>query len=238
MKFKMTWEPTVDKEKRKEMFREFTNKYLGRFSGKDRVLVSLNLENGVGHYFNPMQLFQIYSYLGICSEQDDIYYGYFKKLAENFDINCNILDVASGAVPAFGLIVAGKLIELPNSKGKITMCDPALVLDTGKKDNMTLIKGKFEREKVKTYDLVTGVMPCSVTRDIITSSCEYNKDFFIGLCGCPQEYDFFGDGKSSIEHNIDFANEMCSKYGRTLETVELDFYYTANKPIIYSKKCR
>ena len=235
--YKMSWVPTVDSESRRKLFDKFNGKYLFRYPGKDRVLLNLNLENGVGHYFNPMQIYQIYSYLGICSEQDDIYHGYYEKFAENFDINSNILDVACGAVPAFGLIIAGKQIELPNSKGKITMCDPALVLDTGTNDNMTLVKDKFNSEEVINYDIVTGIMPCSVTRDIITSSCEYNKDFFIGLCGCPQEDDDYSDGMlSSIDRNIDFANEMCSKYGRILEVDSLDYYYTANKPIIYSKK--
>ena len=238
MNCKMTWEPTFGKEKQTEMFREFNDKYLGRYSGKDRVLISLNLENGVGHYFNPMQLYQIYSYLNLFKSEDDIYYGYFKKLAENFDINCNILDVASGAIPAFGLIISGKQMELPNARGSITMCDPAIVLDTLKNENMTIVRDKFKKDDVFNYDLITGIMPCGVTRDIIESACQYNKDFFIGLCGCPQEDDIFDNGKSSIENNIDFASDMCSKYNRELIVENLDYYFTANKPIIYSKKCR
>jgi len=234
---KTSWIPATDNRAVDSMMLyKFISEYGNKYSGRVRVNLNLNLLNGVGSYWNPMEFLQIYSYLNLINKSDDIYYGYYKKFAEAFDINCNILDVACGAVPAFGLIIGDNQMKLPNSRGTITMCDPALVLDTVKNNNMILKKDKFNSEEVKNYDIVTGIMPCSVTRDIISSSCEYNKDFYIGLCGCPQEYDMFDDGKSGIEHNIEYAKEMCYKHGRSLVIDNLDFVTTDNKPIIYSKK--
>lgn len=235
MRNKVFWKPTVEVEDRKKIFDKFKEKYYGKYSGKDRVMLELSLENGGGHYWNPIQILQIYSYLGLFENQDDIYYNFYEKLAEKFDINCNVLDVASGNIPSFGIIIAGKQMKLPNSRGTVTVCDPHLVLDDDS-CNIKLIKDKFDMDIVKNYDLITGIMPCGVTRDIITSACKYNKDFFIELCGCPQEDDDYDDGKSSIDHNIEFAEEMCSKYDRDLNTDYLDFDFLGKKPIIYSKR--
>ena len=110
------------------------------------------------------------------------------------------------------------------------------MLDSCDKSNMKLIKDKFNMDIAKNYDLITGIMPCDVTRDIITGACKYNKDFFIELCGCPNEDDDYDDGKTSIEHHIEFAKNMCSKYDRYLNIDYLNFEGISRKPIIYSKK--
>jgi hypothetical protein len=69
-----------------------------------------------------------------------------------------------------------------------------------------------------------------------SNACKYNKDFFIELCGCPNEDDDYDDGKTSIEHHIEFAKNMCSKYDRDLNIDYLNFEGISRKPIIYSKK--
>lgn len=118
MENKLFWKPTVESEDRKMIFDEFKRKYYGKYSGKERVMLELNLENGVGHYWNPIQILQIYSYLGLFENEDD-------------------------------------------------------------------------------------------------------------------DYD---DGKTSIEHHIEFAKNMCSKYDRDLNIDYLNFEGISRKPIIYSKK--
>lgn len=233
------WTPTSNAFLSKEILNSFLRKYKNNYSIENRALLESGLFSRLGHYLNPLEFLQIYSYLGLIGKDNDIYYGYYKKLSENFDIDCNILDVASGCLPAFGLIISGEQMKLPCSKGTITMCDPAIIFDAGKKGNMTLVKDKFDKEMIKSYDLITGIMPCSTTKDIITGACENNKDFYIGLCGCPPEdEDSFNldDGTTFLEINQKFAKDMCDEYGRTLCVDHLDPNFYVRMPVIYSKK--
>ena len=50
MRNKVFWKPTVEVEDRKKIFDKFKEKYYGKYSGKDRVMLELSLENGGGHY--------------------------------------------------------------------------------------------------------------------------------------------------------------------------------------------
>lgn len=236
---KTKWLPTMKKEDRDKIIKLFMEEYGAKYPGKIRIGLEDNLKHGVGSYWNLMECFQIYSYLGIFQDCDNFYYGYYKKLKEAFDINCNILDVACGYVPAFGMIVAGKQLELPNSKGKITVCDPALVLDSVKESNLTLSRDKFSSDvDISKFDIVTGIMPCATTRDIIKAACEQNKDFFIGLCGCmPEGYIPESDDEIYMYKNIDYAKKMCQEYGRgDLVETKLDDDFFVSLPVIYSKK--
>ena len=234
---KTSWVSKENPVVAKKMLMDFLNEYRNKYSGKDRVLLEMNLKDFLGTYWAPMEFFQIYSHLGLFEDKDNMYYGYYEKLAENFDINCNILDVACGCIPAFGEIVAKKQIELPNSKGTITVCDPALVLADESKGNMKLIKDKFNSlYDVSNYDLITGIMPCATTWDIIKSACENNKDFFIGLCGCPPDDYSYDDGETFLDKNIEYAKKMCAKYDRDYNEVQLDSEYVVRMPVIYSKR--
>ena len=230
-----SWVPKVDFYSLKPMIRNFIDKYKDKYP--EGILDEDELFRKVGSFYAKMIYFQIYYYLGFIRNEDNIYYGYYEKLAELFDINCNILDIASGYIPAFGEIVAGKQLMLPNSKGTITVCDPAIIFDESRKSNMILIKDSFNSSfDLSKYDLVTGIMPCPITRDIIKAACEQDKDFYIALCDCESSNSKLLFGKSAIDRNIEYADEMCSLYGRKLYKCFLDSIYNVKLPVIYSKK--
>lgn len=229
------WIPKVDFYYLRPIIKDFIRKYGDKYP--EGFLDDKKLFLKVGSYLAKMEYFQIYHYLDFMDENDDIYYGYYKELKKHFDIDCNILDVASGYIPAFGDIVAKHQIHLPNAKGTIDVCDPVLIFDESKNANMKLIKDKFHPGyDLSSYDLITGIMPCTVTRDIITAACEQDKDFFIGLCTCtPKDY-YSIDDKTYMDENIEFARKTCSLFDRELELCDLDAKYNINSPVIYSKK--
>ena len=236
-KRKTSWKPTTDFFMTRELLSRFMREYGDKYPENIRKMLQEKLFRNIGSYMNLVEFFQVYSYTGIFGPKDDIYYGYYKKLSEIFDIDCSVLDVASGYVPAFGTIVAGKQMELHNPKGKVTVCDPALITNNAKHSNMIIKRDKFSKDTdISKYDLVTGIMPCSVTRDIIKACCEQDRNFYIGLCFCepadyiPKEYKMF------FEENIDYAKEVCADYGRELVETQLDPDYYVSLPVIYSKK--
>ena len=234
---KTRWEPTMNPVVAAKVLKDFLNKYRNMYSEKDKEDLDKNLIKFVSSYWAPIEFFQIYSHLGLFKDEDNMYYGYYKKLAELFDINCNVLDVASGYLPAFGEIVARKQMELPNAKGTITVCDPAIILAGETNSNMRIVRDKFDSNyDVSKYDLITGIMPCATTWDIIKCACENNKDFFIGLCGCPPEGYSFEDGETFLTKNIEYAKNMCAEYGREYNQTQLDPEFIVKMPVIYSKK--
>ena len=236
-KKKCSWVPTTSPFMTREILAKFLREYGDKYPEDVRKMLQEQIYKNVGNYMNLIEFFQVYSYTGIFGKSDDIYYGYYKKLSELFDIDCNILDVASGYVPAFGTIVSGKQLELPNAKGKVTVCDPAIITEKAKHSNMIINKDKFSKDMdLSKYDLITGIMPCEVTRDLIKAACEQNKDFYVGLCFCEPEDYIPVDDKMFFEENIDYAREVCSWYGRTLEETQLDPDYYVSLPVIYSKK--
>ena len=230
------WMSTANPVVTRELLSRFMKDYIDRYSEKNQSDLKKYLQDGVGSYMNQIELFQIYSYLGLMKPEDDIYEGYYKKMSENFDTDCNILDVACGYVPAFGMIVAEKQLKL-SGRGTITVCDPALISETCKDKNMKLVKDPFDSNyDISKYDLITGIMPCSTTRDIIKAACENNKDFYIGLCGCPPEEYTYDDGENYLTKNLNYARDMCYIYGRELCETELDPNYVVRMPVVYSKK--
>ena len=230
------WVPTANPFVTRELLSRFMREYSDKYSEKQRELLSEYLQENVGSYFNQMELFQIYSYLGLMKDEDNIYYGYYEKMKENFDIDCDILDVACGNIPAFGMIVSEKQLQLAN-KGTVTVCDPALIFESCDKANMKLVKAPFDSNyDVSKYDLITGIMPCSTTRDIVKAACENNKDFYIGLCGCAPDGYAYSDGETYLDKNLNYIKDMCYIYGRDVQEVVLDPNYVVRMPVVYSKK--
>lgn len=230
-----SWVPKVDFYSLRPMIREFIKKYKDKYP--EGFLDEDDLFRKIGSFLITMEYFQIYSYLGFIDDKDNIYYGYYKKLAELFDINCDIFDAASGFIAAFGLIVASMQLRLPNSKGTVSVCDTSLIFDKSRQSNMTLIKDRFTSSfDLSKYDLVTGIMPCPITKDIIKAACEQDKDFYIGLCNCEANDHPKLLAKSQLDDNIEYAEEMCSKFDRELHKTFLDPSYNVKLPIIYSKK--
>jgi hypothetical protein len=131
----------------------------------------------------PDILMQIYYATGIQPNGGPFYNAHINKIQELFGLDKNILDVASGKIPAFASQVAS--IQRKIGKGTITLYEPMLIHKKPKYPNMTLHKEEFDENiSIKEFDLVTGILPCEATEAIIKASCKNQKDFYIAMCGC------------------------------------------------------
>jgi len=187
----------------------------------------------------PDILMQIYTELQIKHKNNGFYEEHVKKIKENFDIRGNILDVASGVIPAFGNLVAKEQLKI--GSGTVTLCDPALGIRKSKYPNMKLMKENFYANcDVSKYDLITGILPCDATDEIIKAACKNNKNFYIAMCGCVH-YDGYPYIYMTPEHYqyciISMAEKYLKEYDNGKLVVEkLDDRFSIDYPIIYNKK--
>lgn len=183
-------------------------------------------------------LLQKYSKLG--TYNNGFYLAHLNKIKQNFDIRCDVLDVASGTVPVFANLLAKEQLEL--GCGSVTLYDPRLILRLGKYDNMFCNKKYFSLDvDVSKYKLITGIFPCEVTDDIITSACINQKDFYVALCGCDHfatDYDeyMFSDAPIYEEYIIDRAKSLVKEYDNGILVVDRLNNSVFNYPILYNKR--
>ena len=217
-------------------FNTFMNKYGKKYSESVESYIRGHFYKDIGSYWLLMPLYQIYSELGIFPDDRNTYIAYFNKLIENFDIGKNILDVASGYLPAFANIVAERQIQL--GSGTVTICDPTLIIDKVKHTNMVMTKEIFTRSTdLSKYDLITSIMPCETTETLIKTACENNKDFFIALCPCEPINQANYDDIPSFEKNTQLAKQLVKEYNMGELVVDyLDKSYSVNTPLIYNKR--
>lgn len=124
---------------------------------------------------------QIYAALKILSDNENEYLKIFNYLVNNFDLGCNILEVASGNYPILAEYIDQYQTKI--GKGTITVVDPKLsVKELG---NVKLVKKPFNYgDVVKPYDLIISQSPCLKLDDIAVSAIQNNKQFFISMCQC------------------------------------------------------
>lgn len=117
-------------------------------------------------------------------EYNDIYAILVNTMQElAFDIECNVLDVASGYYPALGYEIAGRQLQL--NKGTLTCIDPNLVCDKPFHKNVKLVKDNFtEKYDLSHYDLIVSSTPCTISRELFNSVMKAKKNFFIYPCNC------------------------------------------------------
>ncbi len=176
--------------------------------------------------------------------RDSFYEMHLKKLQDFFPIDGNILDVASGYIPAFGNNIAKKQLQI--GTGKITVCDPSLIIKESKYKNMILCKEEFTTNTdVTKYDLITGIMPCEATVPIIEAACKSQKDFYVAMCGCvhfPNDDLMVDYGVQYLvdeyqDYVIDFTERALKKYDNgKLHIERLDSKYGIDYPILINKK--
>ena len=186
----------------------------------------------------PDVLMQLYSEFGIL--KNNFYLEHLNKLKQRFDITGNILDVGSGVIPAFGNLVAKEQLRI--GSGTITLYDPKLILVKPKYPNMKLVKKEFTLDTdVSNFDLITGILPCGATEDIIESACKNNKNFYLAMCGCThfKAFPLFTPltAETYQDHVIGLTNNLLKKYNNGELVIEkLDDSHELNYPILYNKK--
>ena len=186
----------------------------------------------------PDVLMQLYSEFGIL--KNNFYLEHLNKIKQYFNITGNLLEVGSGVIPAFGNLVAKEQLRI--GKGNITLYDPMLILDKPKYPNMKLVKKEFTlNTDVSNFDLITGILPCGATEDIIESACKNNKNFYIAMCGCThfKTFPLFKPltAEAYQDQVISMTNNLLKKYDNGELVIEkLDDSYELNYPILYNKK--
>ena len=187
----------------------------------------------------PDLIMQIYSELEIVDKKHNRYNEYLNMIHKNFNINCNILEVGGGFIPAFANLVAPK--QLKSGNGTITVYDPELITTESKHKNLTLVREKLgANTDIRKYDLIVGIMPCEATELILEKACENNKDFFIALCGCVH-LDFYDSMLYGINqykrYLLNKTKKLLEEYNNgTLCETSLAPRFKMEYPIIYNKK--
>ena len=222
------------------LFKEFSEKYRHSYSDYSWQFIEDNFWTYVFSNACPDILMQIYTELGIESSEGNFYKEHVKRIQERFDIGRNILDIASGRIPAFANSLAHEQLRI--RKGTITLYEPLLIETKPKHRNMTLHKTEFTSEiSIKEFDLLTGIMPCEATELIIEQACRNRKDFYVAMCGCTHfEYMPWGMHVTSEmyqEHVIEKTLRWLKEYDNGELVIErLDDSYPIDFPILYNRK--
>lgn len=167
----------INEQKIKEELKEYLDKYGSYYSKEQLEFISEEFINYAGNDQAPDIILQINSYLGLDS-LGDIYHIFLNHLENDCDINCDILEVACGIYPAFGVLLSNQ-----QRSGTITVMDPEVI--TMEYSNIKAVKESFtEDTDLSNYNLICSIMPCRVTNDMIKSANRQDKDLYLELCGC------------------------------------------------------
>ena len=129
----------------------------------------------------PDILMQLYAEFHLLSVKENYYAAFAKKIGKIYGWNTRILEIGGGFFPAFSRTMHA--YQEKKGMGTITVYDPQLVVT--KLEGISLKKEEFTKETdIKDYDLLVGIMPCTVTRLMIQKAIQEHKEFFIALCGC------------------------------------------------------
>lgn len=154
--------------------------------------------------------------------EPNVYEIVVNTLESIFDIECNILDIASGCYPAFAYEIAKRQLEL--GYGKITCFEPNLVCDELLYQNVSFEKQFFNSKiDLSQYDLITSFLPCYATKEVVKAAIMQQKPFFILPCSChfiPKQengYDYL-----KINNMFDYAYYLMHKYSKQCGIEKID----------------
>lgn len=235
------WKCKKSDEEVQKLFNEYKSKYIDQYDEYMSNFILNNFYEYIGQRQVYADLLEIYSDFGMISDEDNHYVAYLDKIKNNFSLDRNILEVASGPLPALANMIAKEQLKLGN--GTITVYDPKLIYTNSKYENMKLYKDNFSSEvDVSCFDLIISIMPCTVTEDVLESIFKNNKDYFVAFCGCDHYPDFnpyymYNIPNPSYFYYLRDAKEYNEKYnlGELIED-ELDEKFQIPYPIIYNKR--
>ncbi len=225
----------------KTKFVEFAKKYKSLYSKSAWEYIEEEIFNALKENDAPDILMQIYSELKINPSPARFYQHHLKLVKENFPIDGNIVDIASGMLPAFANLLAEEQLHI--GKGTVTIYEPLLLSMEPKHPNITLHKEEFTSDTdLSKYDLVTGIMPCDATEIILENAIRNHKNFYVAMCGCVHDplayyYGYMGIAPEVYQEKvIAKAEKLLKEYDDgTLEVTQLK-NTELNYPILYNKK--
>lgn len=235
------WTPTISIEEAKKLLVNFLDTYGENYMKEDLNFIKRNFHNYYSLYGVDTRLAQLYSLFGCFSKYSDPYIGFANVLQKYFDIKVDILDVASGHYPAFGIIVASRQIEL--GCGTITLYDPSIVCkDKPAYPNMKIYRDRFDNiPSLSEYSLITSTLPSTITKKIIDKVIGTDQELFLVLCGYNGNgtyYEEFNVGDSVKLYDVitRYATNLCKKRGKGEIIVDyLDKSYNISQPILIYK---
>ena len=173
----------VSKTELERKFKEFKHKFALNYSPAAWEFIEEHFFTDMEEKDVPDILKQVYSELGVKAPSVKYYHKHLNLLKKLYPLDGNIVEVASGRIPAFANLIAREQGKI--GKGTITLYDPLLVDLTPKYPNMALHKEPFdENTDIRDANLVVSLFPCEVTEHVLNSAIANDKDFYVALCGC------------------------------------------------------
>ena len=182
----------------RKRFEEYMDKYEDtyvkmsseeEFYWLEESVPSFLLRNFISAYYEPMvgdSMFQqIFAGIDALPNERNPFYQMMKRIEEEYGLDRDIVDVASGTFPALAYEISKRRKELGIKKGSITAFDPRLAVT--KLDGITLVKSNFLLgTPVSQETLLVGRKPCEATEIMIRKSSIQNLEFYIQMCHCEE----------------------------------------------------
>ena len=216
------------------LINEFLRKHSKDYSDKEKEFILKNCAWGRKKVLVPDILRQIYDELGIVEESKNVYNGFIDLLAENFDINRNIVEIGGGKIPSLA-----KKIALRQKSGTITVYDDKLIATKTLIPNLLLKKEHIKKDKIlKNADMLVAFMPCDGTETAIHLAKENNLDFMIAFCEGSCHNEIFSPMEENWEQSMIYEARKAVREGK-LGNLEIEYMkkrYQNPYPIIYNKR--
>lgn len=222
-----------------EAYHEYKKYYEHFYDEKARQFIEDNFFNGAYRTSNVDILMQLHSELGLDTLKHTFYDEHLEKISSIFGLDRDIVEVASGYIPAFANKIAKKQLDLNN--GTITIYEPEIFEEKAKYSNMTIHKEKFtEQTKISKDSLGIGILTCDATEAMIKNFCKNNMDFYIAMCNCAHKDNEVFTPYQYQHKMINLAEKLLEKYSNHQKELKIDYlddeYFFGTAPIIYTKK--
>ena len=230
---------TKQRKSVEEAYQEYKEKYEHFYSEKAKQYIEDNFFNGANRTSNTDILMQLYSELGLDIGKHTFYDEHLERINSIFGLDRDIIEVASGYIPAFANKIAKKQLAL--NRGTITIYEPELFEEKAKYSNMTIHKEKFtEQTKINKDSLGIGILPCDATEAMIRNFCKNNMDFYIAMCNCNHKSNNIFPTYQYQNKMVALAESLLEKYSNNQKELKIDYlddeFVFGYAPIIYTKQ--
>lgn len=230
---------TKQRKSVEEAYQEYKKNYEHFYSEKAKQYIEDNFFKEAYKTSNMDILMQLYSELGLDIGKHTFYDEHLERINSIFGQDRDIIEVASGYIPAFANKIAKKQLAL--NCGTITIYEPELFEEKAKYSNMTIHKEKFtEQTKINKDSLGIGILPCDATEAMIRNYCKNNMDFYIAMCNCAHKSNNIFPTYQYQNKMVDLAESLLEKYSNHQKELKIDYlddeFVFGYAPIIYTKQ--
>ena len=230
---------TKQRKSVEEAYQEYKKNYEHFYSEKAKQYIEDNFFKEAYKTSNMDILMQLYSELGLDIGKHTFYDEHLERINSIFGLDRDIIEVASGYIPAFANKIAKKQLAL--NRGTITIYEPELFEEKAKYSNMTIHKEKFtEQTKINKDSLGIGILPCDATEAMIRNFCKNNMDFYIAMCNCNHKSNNIFPTYQYQNKMVALAESLLEKYSNHQKELKIDYlddeFVFGYAPIIYTKQ--